>query len=45
MKDKSEQLWNRDFINILIVQFCIQMGQQMMNSLVPKFADAVGGSA
>ena len=45
MKDKSEQLWNRDFIHILIVQFCIQMGQQMMNSLVPKFADALGGSA
>ena len=45
MKEKSERLWNSDFINILAVQFCIQMGQQMMNSLVPKFADALGASA
>lgn len=45
MQEKSERLWNSDFINILAVQFCIQMGQQMMNSLVPKFADALGASA
>ncbi len=44
-KDVKESIWNRAFIIILIVNFCHQMGQQMMNTLVPKYADALGSSA
>ena len=38
-------MWNRAFIIILTVNFCHQMGQQMMNTLVPKYANALGSSA
>lgn len=39
------KLWNRAFINIFLVNFFLQMGQQMTNVLVPKYADALGSSA
>ena len=45
MTEKKAGLWNPAFINILIVQFCLQLGQQMMNTLVPKFADSLGATA
>jgi MFS family permease len=38
-------MWNITFINILVVNFCHQMGQQMMNTLVPKYANALGANA
>ena len=41
----QDKLWNAAFINILLINFCHQMGQQMMNTLVPKYVDALGGSA
>lgn len=44
MKNETK-MWNSAYINILIVNFCHQMGQQMMNTLVPKYADALGASA
>lgn len=44
MKTESK-MWNSAFINILIVNFCHQMGQQMMNTLVPKYADSLGANA
>ncbi len=50
MSDKTShnekaKLWNLAFINILLVSFFLQMGQQMTNTLVPKYADALGASA
>jgi len=44
MKTETK-MWNATFINILIVNFCHQMGQQMMNTLVPKYANALGANA
>ena len=45
MNNKITKIWNPAFITILIVNFCVQMGQQMTNALVPKYADALGASA
>ena len=41
----ESKIWNTTFINILVVNFCHQMGQQMMNTLVPKYANALGANA
>lgn len=41
----ESKMWNITFINILVVNFCHQMGQQMMNTLVPKYANALGANA
>ncbi len=43
-RDKTK-LWNLAFITIFLVNFFQQMGQQMTNTLVPKYADALGASA
>ena len=43
--NNQTKLWNREFIVILFVQFCLQMGQQMLNTLVPLLADSLGASA
>jgi len=43
--NNQTKLWNREFIIILFVQFCLQMGQQMLNTLVPLLADSLGASA
>lgn len=45
MAEKKERLWSAPFVNMLAVQFCLQMGQQMMNTLVPKYANALGAAA
>ena len=39
---KPETIWNPMFISVFIANFCQQMGQQMMNSLVPKYANSIG---
>lgn len=44
MKKVQHEMWSRNFFNILLVQFCLEMGQQMMNTLVPKYADHLGAS-
>jgi MFS family permease len=45
LPDHNLKIWNRAFINIFLVNFFLQMGQQMTNILVPKYADALGASA
>lgn len=42
---KKETIWNPAFISVLIVNICIQLGQYMMNALVPKLADSLGAPA
>ena len=38
-------VWNPVFISVFITNICINMGQQMMNTLIPKFADYLGATA
>ncbi len=45
MENKQTKIWNPAFITILVVNFCVQMGQQMTNTLVPKYADSLGATA
>lgn len=42
---EQTKIWNKAFIIVLIVNFCHQMGQQMTNTLVPKYANALGATA
>ena len=42
---KKDSVWNPIFVSVFIANFCQQMGQQMMNTLVPKFARELGASA
>ena len=41
----GEKLWNRQFILILGINFCHQMCQQMMNTLIPQYASSLGAGA
>lgn len=41
----SETIWNQRFISIWIINFFIGLGQFMMNTLIPKFADHLGATA
>jgi len=41
----TEKIWNALFINIFIVNFTMNFGQFMMNTLIPKYADFLGASA
>lgn len=43
--NKKETIWNPVFLSVFITNICVNMGQQMMNTLVPKFAYALGASA
>ncbi len=43
--NKKGSIWNPVFVSVFIANFCCQMGQQMMNTLVPKFADSLGAAA
>ena len=42
---EKKSLWNKAFILILSVNFCHQICQQMMNTLVPKYAASFGSEA
>ena len=45
MNLQPKKLWNRQFILILGINFCHQMCQQMMNTLIPQYASSLGASA
>ncbi len=38
-------IWNDKFISILIINFVMNMGQFMMNALIPKYAYSLGANA
>ena len=42
---KEDKIWNIKFVRITIINFLLSMGQFMMNTLIPKFADSLGASA
>ena len=44
-KSKSSSIWTPTFISIFIVNFALNMGQFMMNTLIPKYADHLGATA
>jgi MFS family permease len=41
----KEKIWTKDFTNIFIVSFIMNMGQFMMGTLIPKYAYQLGGEA
>jgi MFS family permease len=41
----KEKIWTKSFATIFVVSFVMSMGQFMMNTLIPKFADALGSTA
>lgn len=41
----SEKIWNPLFTMIFIANACMNLSQQMMNSLVSKYADSLGAAA
>ena len=41
----KEKIWTKSFATVFIVSFVMSMGQFMMNTLIPKFADALGSTA
>ena len=43
--DGSGRIWSAAFINIFVVNFVMSMGQNMMSTLVPKYAYQLGGEA
>ncbi|MCD8329725.1 MAG: MFS transporter, partial [Lachnospiraceae bacterium] len=47
MKEQSKgvTIWTPAFINIFIVSFALNMGQYMMNTLIPKYANYLGAGA
>ncbi|THF84176.1 MFS transporter [Cohnella fermenti] len=42
---KSSTIWNRAFIAIFIINVILNLGQFMMNTLVPNFAEHLGATA
>jgi predicted MFS family arabinose efflux permease len=44
--DKNkDRIWTGAFTSVFIVSFVMNMGQYMMNTLIPKYVDALGGAA
>ncbi|MBR3275862.1 MAG: MFS transporter [Eubacterium sp.] len=41
----TDKIWNPIFISVFITNFCITMGQNMMNTLITKFAYSLGAAA
>lgn len=39
------KVWNATFISVLIANMATNLGQFMMNTLIPKYANAMGASA
>lgn len=45
MVENRDRIWTRDFVTIFIVSFVMNMGQFMMNTLIPKYTYQLGGDA
>lgn len=43
INNKTDKIWNPLFTTIFIANACMNLSQQMMNSLVSKYADYLGG--
>jgi MFS family permease len=43
--NSEEKIWSRNFVTIFAVSFVMSMGQYMMNTLIPKYAYELGGTA
>ncbi len=44
VSEENQTIWNRAFISIFIVNIIINMGQFMMNTLVPKLVEHLGAT-
>ena len=45
INNKTDKIWNPLFTTIFIANACMNLSQQMMNSLVSKYADYLGAAA
>jgi MFS family permease len=45
VRQPEDKIWNTKFVRITVINFLLSMGQFMMNTLVPKFADSLGATA
>lgn len=45
MKNNVDKIWNSKFTRVAIITVMFNMGQFMMNTLVPKYTDSLGASA
>lgn len=46
MNTRSQtSIWNPTFLSVFLVNFSLQMGQYMMNTLIPKYAAHLGAAA
>jgi MFS family permease len=45
MARQENKIWNAKFVRITIINFLLSMGQFMINTLLPKYADSLGASA
>ena len=43
--NKQNSIWNRTFIAVFIANCFQNLGQHMMNSLVPKYANSLGAAS
>ena len=42
---RTPTIWNPTFLSVFVVNFSLQMGQYMMNTLIPKYANYLGATA
>ncbi|MDG0808847.1 MFS transporter [Cohnella rhizosphaerae] len=40
-----QTIWNKAFVSIFLINIVLNVGQFMMNTLIPKFAEHLGGTA
>ena len=45
IEKKKDTIWTPLFIGIFIANSCQNFGQQMLNTLIPKYADSLGAAA
>lgn len=45
VSEGKQTIWNRAFLSIFIINFILNMGQFMMNTLIPKYAEHLGATA
>ena len=45
MEKENNKIWNAAFISIFVANALMNLGQQMVNSLVAKYADYLGAAA
>lgn len=45
VSEEKQTIWNKAFLSIFVINFILNMGQFMMNTLIPKYAEHLGATA